>query len=479
MTENEPIRTIKILHLEDREEDSALLEAVLAKSNVRFEINLVSNKNDYLRELTQSDYDLIIADFNVPGFKDLESYDLMKSLKIEKPYIIFSSSIGEERAVEAMRSGVNDYVMKNNYAKIEQVILNVLKTHRYQLKQSIFQALDEKLFKLILDEENRSIHKYLGFVDKIIRKIEPEFSMDVSIISGEKTIVLYNTKLSNYQDLDEMTVFDFTGSDIQQDVVQILFSVNKKSCDQNLDRLNFFKKIKNQILISVQKIQLIEADKQREKDMLTMQSQLMTTQMNPHFIFNVMNSVQYCILNNELESSLQFVSSFSRIVRKVLEASLREFITMDEEMAWLKEYVDIESTRLNKQLKVTFNNRLEDEDIGIPPMLLQPFIENSIKHGISPILNDIDAEIILNIEENNGRIQIEIIDNGVGIENSIEYNLKEKAGHNSLGTKITKSRFHILSQIYDTQFNVKMEKYRPGKKFPGTKATVTLPKFEI
>jgi len=138
-------------------------------------------------------------------------------------------------------------------------------------------------------------------------------------------------------------------------------------------------------------------------------------QMNPHFIFNSLNTVQHLIALHDVRKAMDFIAKFSALVRKMLEFARVDRIALDKEIQFLKDYVEIEQIRYNHKFDVEFKINLEDaDDIQLPTMLIQPLLENAIKHGVSN-LNERRGLIVIEVEESEKNwLKIRVQDNGLG-----------------------------------------------------------------
>lgn len=210
---------------------------------------------------------------------------------------------------------------------------------------------------------------------------------------------------------------------------------------------------------------------------LRSQSMLLSTQINPHFIFNALNSVQYYILNQEIEPAINFVSEFSTLMRAVLRNSMHLFIPISEELNLLKAYLDLEVLRFNG--KFTYDIQVDDEvdeaNAQIPPMLLQPYIENAIIHGIGPLENN--GEVKLKFSKRHDMLVCVIDDNGVGREKAVGIaRLREGDKPKSYGMGITSKKVEILNQITSGGFTINVnDKYEENGEPAGTRVTVVVP----
>ena len=166
-------------------------------------------------------------------------------------------------------------------------------------------------------------------------------------------------------------------------------------------------------------------------------------QMNPHFIFNSLNSIGKYTSNNNKQEVNSYLSKFSRLMRQTLENSEKKEITIEEDLELLKTYLDIETKRFSKGFKyqIKIDPFLDTQNLLIPPMMLQPFVENSIWHGISKMNGD--GFILIEVKkEKNKMIMYSVDDNGVGIKN----NNISSTNKTSMGIKIIKNRIDIINK---------------------------------
>jgi len=165
------------------------------------------------------------------------------------------------------------------------------------------------------------------------------------------------------------------------------------------------------------------------------------SQMNPHFIFNALGSIQSYIHQRKDDTASYFLSKFAALTRAILENSKKEHIPLSEEIENLTNYVEIEKMRQIQHLefKVSYSDDLETDFINIPPMLIQPFIENSIKHAFRG--KEKDCVLMIDFKEDGEFLRIEMQDNGIGINNS-----DTKEGHQSMALSIFKERIRLIEK---------------------------------
>ena len=203
----------------------------------------------------------------------------------------------------------------------------------------------------------------------------------------------------------------------------------------------------------------------------------MRSQMNPHFIFNALNSVNSFIAVNDERSANRYLSEFSVLMRSVLENSDEDFIPLTKEIELLELYVKLEHNRFKD--KFDYNIHIEEsiplEQYSIPPMLLQPYIENAIWHGLRYKKEKGKLQISM-LPKNNESITILIEDDGIGREKSIEMKTKNQLKQKSKGMSTIKNRIAILNDMYQDKISVMVSNvFEDGS---GTKVELTLKKDE-
>lgn len=182
-----------------------------------------------------------------------------------------------------------------------------------------------------------------------------------------------------------------------------------------------------------------------EKRTLEIESRMLRSQMNPHFLFNSLNSIQSYISGADTFTAESYLSKFALLVRNILEYSRINTISLDDDLNALKIYMELEQLRFRGmfEFEVICDDELIDDELFIPPMLMQPFVENAIIHGLRHKQEQGKVKIVLN--KKNGLLKCEIKDNGIGREKANQFTKPGKK-KSSLGMQVTKERFEILRQ---------------------------------
>jgi LytS/YehU family sensor histidine kinase len=174
--------------------------------------------------------------------------------------------------------------------------------------------------------------------------------------------------------------------------------------------------------------------------------------MNPHFIFNSLNSIQNFVLKNDVDSANYYLSNFSILMRKVLEYSQYNFITLAEELEMIQLYLKMEKMRFSRKFEVEIkvSTDIDQHMVRIPPMLLQPYLENAILHGLQLIKHKGLLQVL--VEDHEDFMSILIIDNGIGREKA--RSIRERTGHKSKGLANIEKRIQLYNKISEKHLAV-------------------------
>ncbi|MDX1652305.1 MAG: histidine kinase [Brumimicrobium sp.] len=208
--------------------------------------------------------------------------------------------------------------------------------------------------------------------------------------------------------------------------------------------------------------------KQRETEL---KQTLMRSQMNPHFIFNAMSVIQSYIYENDMKNSSAFLVNFSRLMRLILENSDKEFIKLHLEIEILERYLEIQKMRFEERFNYVIEKQgeIDESIVMIPPLILQPFIENALEHGELYRVRNGKIRIAYRIE--NELLIFVIEDNGIGRDAAMR---KKTDFHNSMATEITQSRIDLMNDKYKKAgFLIIQDLNEEGR--DGTKVTVGIP----
>ncbi len=199
-----------------------------------------------------------------------------------------------------------------------------------------------------------------------------------------------------------------------------------------------------------------------------MEQRLLRTQMNPHFIFNSMVAIQDYVEQGNSKKAGGYLTKFSKLIRQVLDNSRSEFIRLDDEINMLENYLSLQNLRRDIPFNYTIDidERIHTEEIAIPPMFAQPFVENAIEHGLSGLGQDAHINIRFLLEEDH--LVLEVSDNGKGDEKNLE---AIRAEHVSHATKITQERIALFKKMLKKEISFDLQSLQTG----GTAVIFNLP----
>ena len=216
--------------------------------------------------------------------------------------------------------------------------------------------------------------------------------------------------------------------------------------------------IRQRTKIKMQKLEQKRKIDELEMQMTRLKQKTLQLQMNPHVIFNTLNSIQQYIINHDVNKAVGYLTSFSRLMRRILNNSNERFISLSDELDAVNLYLELESMRLGNRFnyEVIVDPELDVDNIEIAPLIIQPFVENAIIHGLVPKKDNCFLKIEVSKIPEEEKIICVIEDNGVGRIYSEK--MKEKTGgsHKSYGMSITRRRLEMLSKISNEDFSVEI-----------------------
>ena len=210
-----------------------------------------------------------------------------------------------------------------------------------------------------------------------------------------------------------------------------------------------------------------------EKRSIETEQRLLRSQMNPHFIFNSLSSVQNYISIDDKIAAMSFLSKFAELIRNILMNSREATIPLQDEIDTLRLYMELEQLRLKNKFdfKIEVDERLDAEAVYIPPMLIQPFVENAIKHGLRN--KEDKGTLEISFRKNAQVIYCKVKDDGIGREKARQL---QEADHRSLALQIIRERLDVLKNVYNAELELSIEDLRTEQGNPaGTQVKISLP----
>jgi LytS/YehU family sensor histidine kinase len=196
------------------------------------------------------------------------------------------------------------------------------------------------------------------------------------------------------------------------------------------------------------------------------------SQMNPHFIFNALNSVNHFIAQQDERTANKFLSEFSQLMRLVMENSQEDFIPLNKEQEILSLYLKLEHYRFRDKFEyeIKIDDSINTESIEVPPMLIQPYIENAVWHGLR--YKETKGKLLLQFLKEDSHLVVRIQDDGIGRKRSTELKTQNQKKHNSTGIRNIQERLAIINKVYGTNYRVNIEDAPSGS---GTHVSIHFP----
>ena len=233
---------------------------------------------------------------------------------------------------------------------------------------------------------------------------------------------------------------------------------------------------KLQILKLEKRNQLLLEKVNLEKNLNQSKLKAIKSQMNPHFFYNALNTIQSFILSNDKKQAVSYLSKFSNLTRTILEMTEKETISIAEEVKTLSLYLDIEKARFEEDFNyhIQVDNEIDAENIKIPTMLLQPYVENAVKHGL--LHKQGEKAVTIHFQKETEHIKISIDDNGIGRQKSTELNAIKNKNHNSFATEAMQNRVNLLNQYNQKNISIQyIDKTNLNNQPTGTSVVFEIP----
>ncbi len=483
----------------------ASLQAFIESGNIRSQSLVYNNIAIVHQELgnVEPAYDNLLKSYNLkislgdsaliaPTLNNFGVYYEESVIDLDSALYYYSQALQIFRSIHDNR---NQALCINNIAVVYSKMKNYEKANEYfEMSISMFKELDDKLMlgkalvyfsQVIQDDYNagntinilEEAKGYLLEANYSNGIIEASLNLaNAYYINGDfkKSTLEYRflqslkDSLLNIKKQTEINRLEIKFQSVQKQIKIDKLTHEKELQAQRIRQIAFFVTA-IVILLGLIIIMLIMRGRQRKlvlenKNMLVKQK-LLQNQMNPHFLFNVLTSIQTYIAGSKMEDASAYLAKFSKLTRIVLQSSSQEKIPLSDEIQLLKNYIELEHLRMNQSFSFEIDDAevVDMEDSEIPPMMIQPFVENAIKHGLSRLNK---AYLKLKIFMHEDEVEFWIIDNGPGMQKSNEI----QKNHKSRALEIIEQRILILKQKWKR--NVKVE-YHSNEK--GTKVVVILP----
>jgi tetratricopeptide (TPR) repeat protein len=344
-------------------------------------------------------------------------------------------------------------------------------------KAEIYNLTEQYKKGLVLVNENIAKEEIEYYSTEKLKCLELLYQLNLNLRNYDEAF-FWNDSLRN-------TEKRLRDEDIRQSMEELETRYETEKKEQQIELLTTENKLKNQrinagigivavLLIVILLIVYILNIRKKQAALAqnNLQQQVLRAQMNPHFIFNVLGSIQNFMLQNDTRLASGFLSQFAALTRATLNNSTAETISLADEISMLKDYIELEKMRKGDKFdyEIQLDENMEIDFIQVPPMLIQPFVENSIKHGFNNL--DRAGFLSLRITDKTEWIEFTIEDNGNGIQQKNETAKK----HQSMAMTIFEKRRKLIQQKHKRDFNFEMVNLSDtNPRLSGVRTTIKIP----
>lgn len=347
-----------------------------------------------------------------------------------------------DKAIKAKKSVLKeDFVKDNSQQKVEQI---------QELADIYIKKNDpEEAIVLLKNAYDIALSKgHTLEAQKSVKKLDSLYAISENVAASVELYRDFLGKLPNLVSKDRSLVDNKILEDTEQRIVQL--EQERKLKDELIRKKNIFNYglIVALVILSALVFFIFRTLKKVQIKNKKIALQSLRREMNPHFIFNSLNSVnQFIATNNELEAN-QYLTKFSKLMRGVMENSSEDLIPFQQELDLLQNYLALEKTRFTDKFdyEIVVDENLNQQNLLIPGMMVQPFLENAIWHGLR--YRTQKGFLKLKFEKSNGNLKISVEDNGIGIEESKKQKTIHQKNRESRGMKNTLERIRLLNDLY-------------------------------
>jgi tetratricopeptide (TPR) repeat protein len=408
-------------------------KALNSLGHIAFQNNNLEQSITYVKQaatiqLQTNEQEALSASYNNIGFI-LEQSDSLKTAKKYYQKAIDINKDANRLNSSPLRNLGYVFFMENQFKQCDSLYLKALKIEeeagRLSLQKEIYGVLLESAIK---NENFKNSTKYITKKDSVNDLLTKAENVEkIKLIKDQYNLINKEKELSQEKNSNTKNKVIFAVL-----LGLLLFLV-----------LYIFQKNKNS------KLKL-------KQEKLLLEQKVLQTQMNPHFIFNALTAIQKTIFDNDPIKSASYLSKFAKLIRQNFEFVSQKEIHLSEDLDALKNYIETQQLRFENKFgyNIIIDNNIDASYIKIPPMLLQPFVENAIEHGLKPKSEKGLLEI--KITKENDLLCFKIIDNGVGLSKSIKAPDREHA------IDIFKKRLHLRKMDENKLFSIQSNKNSPG-----------------
>jgi tetratricopeptide (TPR) repeat protein len=432
----------------------ASLQNILKSDKVDYYIGLARQELHLMDSIQPRDQVIFYHELG-SIFRDREMYD--SSIYCNRHVVEISREINWKAGIAAGLGNLADVFQE--MGEIDSSIIY----HRYSLglsqELSDWEGISEEYLRLASLYLELDMHDSVQVLaDKSLQKAE-EGNYPLRQSEALKFIADYQhsrndfekafSALQAYYKIED----SIASAEVKNNIAELEARFENKVKEQQIELLTFENQLNNQrfrvsiltaaililLLLLIIYMFFMRRRQQKFKE-AHLKQQLFLSQMNPHFIFNALGSIQNFMYKNKAELSAGYLARFSFIMRAILRNSSKMSISLSEEIEILSNYMELEKMRLQNAFdyEIQCPDDMETELIEIPPMMIQPFVENAIKHGLKEM--NTDGRLSITFKENDEFLEVQVIDNGIGIEKAKK---SSSSGHKSMALTIFSKRMQI------------------------------------
>ncbi len=415
----------------------------LARSQDMAQLELAPMLNLALSYLKQKTYDSAI--YHAENLK-AKSKEIGLDFGIGKAtYILAESftSLGDlERADMEARLGEQIFIQINADRDLSGLrYQRAIVSHELGRNTEALKIIDDMLSKEINEELEVDVLRLKAMIYEKQGEVEKSLGAYKAYIEASETL---NKKRQGQLVIQQQFKFDTEQKNRQISDLQTEATINALTLNQ--ERIRFYVALASIVILGIGAYLVFSRHKVRsQSEMMELRNKLLRTQLNPHFLFNAMGAIQQYIYSQEDPQLISdYLGKFSRLTRMILNYSKQDLITLEEELDFLKNYIALQQIRFEVPFKFTLelSEGLATNELLVPPMLTQPFIENAIEHGF--LHKEEQGHIDLIIKETDSQLLITVKDDGVGRTQAAT--LAKKTKHESMATQITVERLKLIQK---------------------------------
>ena len=388
----------------------------------------------------------------------------IKQAKYNEAYVIIKEAFD-------MALILNDqYYIATSYVNLGWVQLKLkrIQSAEANLKKAlkIAEEFNLKTFEIEANNYLSELYEVKGNYKSSMMHFKRFVELDETI-SNERNLQYVSDLILKYESEQKTNQINALAS--ENEIVKLNLEQNKNTMILSAGGLILFAII---MLVLYKQRQL-----KNEKKIIMLEQDMLRSQMNPHFIFNSLNSIKLYIINNEKENAVYYLNKFSKLIRKILVASTEKIISLEDELETMALYINIENIRFSNDItyEVTIDPLVNPSSVRVPSLVLQPFLENALWHGLSSKIENKKIELSVTKRSDN-YITVSIKDNGIGRLASQNIKKKKTLKRKSVGIALTRERMANFSKGFVNDYNLDIiDLYDSNKKAIGTEVIINIP----